>query len=134
MGPLVVVLLGAIAVFWYLGLLTPERLRIIGGIGLALIGLFVTLRGAPLAGVPVAGLGSYFLWRGLKRPSPAGMTVERAAALLHVSPTASESEIRKAYRLAVAAAHPDRGGSHEKTSELNEARTVLLAAKQPKIP
>ena len=133
MGALVIILIGALGVFWYLGLLTPERLRIIAGIGLILIGILLTFRGAPFAGVPLAGLGGYLTWSGMRRPpDPSGMTPEQAAKLLGVPPHADEKEIRSAYRLAIASKHPDRGGSSEDSAALNEARDVLLAARRPR--
>lgn len=126
MGPLILVLIGALAVFWYLGLLTPKRTKIIGGIGLALIGLYVTLRGAPLAGVPLIAAGAYLGWWMQRPPKTKSMTRQEAQRLLRVRPDASEREIRDAYRLAMSTAHPDRGGTSEESSRLNEARDLLL--------
>lgn len=128
MGPLIVVLIGAIAVFWYLGLLTPARLRVIGAIGLAVLGLFVLLRGQPLVGVPLLALGGWLAISRILTPK-AGMTEREAANLLGVRPGASEKDIRKAYRLAMASAHPDKGGSDAAGARLNEARDVLMAAR-----
>lgn len=126
MAPLILVLIGALAVFWYLGLLTPERARIIAGVGLGLVGLLITLRGAPLAGVPLIALGGYIGWWMQRAREPKTMTRREAERLLGVRAGATEREIRDAYRLAMSTAHPDRGGSSEESSRLNEARDLLL--------
>jgi|TARA_R100000501_G_scaffold4652_1_gene10000 uncharacterized membrane protein len=132
MGPLILVLLGALAVFWYLGLLTPQRLRAIAGAGAILIGLYILLRGQAFVGIPLIGVGAYLGWTGLKPPPDTRMTVRKAAAILHVSTTATIEEIRAAHRLAIASAHPDRGGTDAASAELNEARDVLIASKMKK--
>ncbi|MEO0499825.1 MAG: DnaJ domain-containing protein [Pseudomonadota bacterium] len=131
MGPLVIVLLGAVAVFWYLGLLTPKRLRIMGGIGGLLIGLYILARGQAFVGLGLGTVGGYLLWSALRAPPPAGMTRRRAAKLLGVRTSATPDEIRTAYRLAMASAHPDRGGSDAASAELNAARDVLMAGAAP---
>ena len=46
-------------------------------------------------------------------------------ALLGVSPEASLSEIKAAFRRKAMDAHPDRGGTHEEMTRLNEAWEVL---------
>jgi curved DNA-binding protein CbpA len=46
-------------------------------------------------------------------------------AILGISPTATFDEIRRAYRKAAFAAHPDRGGSHHIMLRINEAWEVL---------
>lgn|GEM_PF-2446478 len=51
---------------------------------------------------------------------------EAARAILGVGPTASESDIRRAYRAKMIAAHPDRGGSHNEAARLTAARDRLL--------
>lgn len=133
MGPLVVILIGALAVFWFLGLLTPQRMRVIGGIGGLLIGLLLSARGAPLAGIPLMAAGGWLFWTATQKPELSNeMTIAKAAALLGVGETATPDQIRKAHRLAIAAAHPDRGGSEAKSADLNAARDVLLAARSPK--
>ncbi|MGB3722286.1 MAG: molecular chaperone DnaJ [Pacificimonas sp.] len=131
MGPLVLVLIGAMVVFWYLGLLTPQRLRALGGIAAVLVGLFIAARGQYFLGFPLMGLGAYLGWTGFSGPrlDSGPMTVKRAAKLLGVRPGASIEEIRAAHRLAIASAHPDRGGTDAASAELNEARDVLIAAR-----
>ena len=128
MGPLILVLLAALGVFWYLGLLTPARLRIIAGVGAALIGLYIAARGQYFVGLPLIGFGGYLGWTGARKPPDPAMTPRRAARLLGVKPTATLEEIRTAHRLAIASAHPDRGGTDAASAELNEARDVLVAA------
>ena len=128
MAPLIIVLLGALAVFWYLGLLTPERLRIIAGVGAALIGLYVLLRGQPFIGVPLIGVGGYLGWSALKRPQADGMSEADAARILSVRTGVSVEEVRTAHRLAIASAHPDRGGTDAASAEINQARDILIAA------
>lgn len=46
-------------------------------------------------------------------------------AALGVSKDASAADIIRAYRRAARAAHPDRGGSHERMQEINAAKDVL---------
>lgn len=46
--------------------------------------------------------------------------------VLGVSATASAAEVQTAWRKLVADAHPDRGGSEARTSELNAARDQML--------
>jgi hypothetical protein len=58
-------------------------------------------------------------------PAPAGRSWWE---VLEVSRTASKDEITQAYRRAAMQAHPDRGGSHDKMSELTRARDEGLAA------
>jgi curved DNA-binding protein CbpA len=45
--------------------------------------------------------------------------------ILGIPPTATLDEIRRAYRKAAFAAHPDRGGSHHLMLRINEAWDVL---------
>lgn len=49
-----------------------------------------------------------------------------ARSLLGVSRTATEAEIRAAYRAKMARAHPDRGGSNAEAARLTAARDRLL--------
>lgn len=49
-----------------------------------------------------------------------------ARAILGIGPTATESEIRSAYRAKMAQAHPDRGGGHVEAARLTAARDRLL--------
>lgn len=54
------------------------------------------------------------------------MDVGRACAVLGVDEDASKDEILDAYKRLIQHVHPDRGGSSYLTSELNEAKKVLL--------
>ena len=56
----------------------------------------------------------------------ANMDVEKACAVLGVDEDASKDEILDAYKRLIQHVHPDRGGSSYLTSELNEAKKVLL--------
>ena len=51
----------------------------------------------------------------------------RAAETLGVAETATPDEIRRAFRAAMHAAHPDRGGSERLVRDLVEARRVLTS-------
>lgn len=54
------------------------------------------------------------------------MTVQRAADILGVEPTASRDKIVEAHRRLIQHLHPDQGGSSYLAAELNEARRVML--------
>lgn len=56
-------------------------------------------------------------------PSPADIEARR---VLGVGATATAAEIRNAYRMRIAAAHPDRGGTHDEAARLTAARDRLL--------
>lgn len=61
------------------------------------------------------------------QPAPADDRADaEARAVLGVSPTATESEIRGAYRTKMTRAHPDRGGSNAEAARLTAARDRLL--------
>lgn len=62
------------------------------------------------------------------------MSPSEAAALLGVSPGATEDEIRRAARLAAFRVHPDRGGSDEQVARVLRARAVLLGEEAPSPP
>lgn len=58
-------------------------------------------------------------------------TREEAARLLGVSPHADPVEVKRAFRLWAAWAHPDQGGSAERFAELCAARDRLLEGSSP---
>ncbi len=65
------------------------------------------------------------------RPKPKRVTLsdtQRARQVLGLGAKPDESEIRAAHRRLLADVHPDRGGSAERSTEINAARDLLLAA------
>jgi len=66
----------------------------------------------------------------------AGRAPDRAhaARLLGVSPDADPIEVKRAFRLWAAWAHPDQGGSAERFTELCAARDLLLEPRTPTPP
>lgn len=60
------------------------------------------------------------------------MEVRMAAQLLGVDPSASDEEMKKAYKRAALKAHPDKkGGSKERFQRVADAYTLLIEAKKP---
>jgi hypothetical protein len=57
--------------------------------------------------------------------------VKAAAAILGVSPAASEAEVQAAYHRLIQRTHPDRGGSAGLAAQLNAARDVMLKRGRP---
>lgn len=51
---------------------------------------------------------------------------KRPHEILGVSATASETEVRSAWRRQIAEHHPDQGGSEQRAAELNAARDAML--------
>ena len=72
----------------------------------------------------------WLAWRYLK-PAPKRVkanATQRARQVLGVGAGADEGEIRSAHRRLLADVHPDRGGSAERSIEINAARDLLLGA------
>jgi hypothetical protein len=53
---------------------------------------------------------------------------KRPHEVLGVSPSATEAEIKVAWRRSIASAHPDQGGTEAAASEINAARDAMLRA------
>ncbi len=101
----------------------------------ALAALLTLSRGAvwPGIGFGVLAAAAWLVWpafnRRLQKYDSAAAEDPRdaqARAVLGVSATASESDIRRAYRAKMASAHPDRGGSNAEAARLTAARDRLL--------
>lgn len=98
----------------------------------ALLGLAAVMsaaRGALSLALVFAGAAavSWWLTKNKRAPTPAAPVGDaEARAILGVGPDATVQEIRAAYRAKMAAAHPDRGGSHERAARLTAARDRLL--------
>lgn len=60
------------------------------------------------------------------KPAAADPGDAEARRILGIGASASEAEIRAAYREKMARAHPDRGGSHDRAARLTAARDRLL--------
>jgi len=81
--------------------------------------------------IVVAG---WWLWRGPARVRPSRQIapilvdpeLAEAYSVLGIDETATDSEIRIAYRRIAASVHPDRGGSVELARRVNAARDTLL--------
>jgi hypothetical protein len=100
---------------------------------------FALTRGAlwPAAALAAAAVAAWVLWPRLsqgRRPRDAAASQPdkreaEARAILGVGPGASAAEIRRAYRVRMARAHPDRGGGHAEAARLTAARDLLLKKK-----
>ncbi|MBY0565569.1 MAG: J domain-containing protein [Hyphomonadaceae bacterium] len=95
--------------------------------------LFSLARGAVWPALVLAGLAAaaWFYWPRIRPPQgatdrPDTPAESQARAVLGVPADATESDIRRAYREKMRSAHPDRGGSHERASQLSAARDTLL--------
>lgn len=67
-------------------------------------------------------------WDWMSAKPSRGAELVKARRLLRVSSTASQEEIRAAYRRLAAEMHPDRGGSDARLAALTEARDLLLSS------
>lgn len=99
--------------------------------------LFVLARGGWVFGaaLALAAAAAWEFWPRLTARAPAAHSPDdpadqQARAILGVGPAATPSEIRAAYRAKMAAAHPDRGGTHAEAARLTGARDRLLRRKR----
>ena len=117
---------GALGALWYIGALTPARLRWIGIAAAAGVSLRLLLTGQWLGALAVAGVTAWLVLGQRARRSTEGMTPEEAGRLLGLAPEAGAVEINAAWRRMISEAHPDKGGSAEASARINAARDTLL--------
>lgn len=99
--------------------------------GAALVAL---LRGAIMPGLGLGALAaiawvlapSLLARRAAATPPPEDPADAAARAVLGLGRSATEADIRRAYRAKIARAHPDRGGAHADAARLTAARDQLL--------
>lgn len=106
-----VIAIAAVATFW----VGRAALRAMSNPAVRNPGLVKTRQGGPRldCGTPPAGF-------------QASMDTMEARRILHVGPSASKEEIKRAHRLLLRSNHPDRGGSTYLMSKLNEAKEILI--------
>lgn len=113
-----------------------QGLRIVLGLGGVVLGTLLTVRGLAVVGGPIVIAGLGFLGTALRggmgragqtqTPTSQSMSRKDAARILGVSETASEDEIRQAYRDMMKRVHPDAGGSDALAAQVKQACEVLL--------
>lgn len=59
-------------------------------------------------------------------PTEGAMSKEEAALILGIEQSATEQEVKAAYKKMMVKLHPDQGGNDYLASKLNEAREVML--------
>ena len=94
-------------------------------------GALAAFRGAWLAAGALAGTGLYLAWSSRTRPQVRSEPISEAdaRAVLGVSKSASDTEIRAAWKRAMTRAHPDQGGTEGLAARVNAARDRLLRAR-----
>lgn len=121
----------------FLARLTASRRRALAArwpaIALAVAAFWELSRGGIELALVCAGLAVLSWFVAPRMFAPAGEKTSfssptdiQACAVLGVSASASEAEIRRAYRMKVAKVHPDRGGSAAETARLSAARDQLV--------
>jgi DnaJ-domain-containing protein 1 len=101
---------------------------------LASAALFAVARGGiwPAATLALLAVLAWLIWPRLAPSSRQARTPAddradaEARALLGLGNEATAAEIRAAYRVKMAQAHPDRGGAHADAAQLTAARDRLL--------
>ncbi len=128
MGLVLALAAGALAALWYIGALTPARLRWIGIAAAAGVSLRLLLTGQWLGAIAVAGVTAWLIYDGQRGRQRVGndMSPEEAGRLLGLPPKANAVEINAAWRRLIAEAHPDKGGSADASARINAARDTLL--------
>lgn len=122
---LVALAAGALAALWYVGALTPARLRWIGIAAAGALALRLLLTGQPLIAVAVGVLVAWLTFGNAPR-ARSEMTPEEAGRLLGVGADAGAVDINAAWRRLIAEVHPDKGGNAEASARVNAARDTLL--------
>lgn len=91
-------------------------------------GALAAFRGSWLTAATLAAAGLYLAWSSRVRPVVRSEPISEAdaRAVLGVGPSASEAEIRAAWKRAMARAHPDQGGTEGLAIRVNAARDRLL--------
>lgn len=141
MSPLAVLLIGLFGWLLWTGRLQRMTAKDGVAIGIAVLGVVLTIKGKPLAGFPAllaaAGYAAFRKRpaaglrkageRGTERPDSAtDDAVAEASALLGLARDADATAIRAAHRRLIAAVHPDRGGTEALAARINAARDLLL--------
>lgn len=95
---------------------------------LGALALFTLVRGGFWLAVALAAAAWIAFWLTAPRAgiAPDDAADAEAQRILGVPSSASEEEIRAAYRAKMASAHPDRGGAHHEAARLTAARDRLL--------
>ncbi|XBQ15959.1 MAG: DnaJ domain-containing protein [Oceanicaulis sp.] len=147
----VIAVLGALAAIgWAFSQAKTETaaqgVRMVLGLGGLILGVLLTVRGFAVIGGPMIAAALGFLGVAARKAAGAGtrsgaehdrtggggrsrsarMSRKEAAAVLGVSETADEAEVRRAYREMMKKVHPDAGGSDALAARVQEARDVLL--------
>jgi hypothetical protein len=131
---MLIALLLALGLAWWMhqrGELLPNLQRVLIGGGLALLALRMLETGR-IGFAVLTGAGAALWWFGQPKLAAQRDGARRAGdlaaarALLGVGPDANAATIRTAWRLQIASAHPDAGGSAELATKLTAARDLLL--------
>lgn len=95
---------------------------------LGALALFTLVRGGFWLAIALAAAAWIAFWLTAPRAgiSPDDAADAEAQRILGVPSSASEEDIRAAYRAKMASAHPDRGGAHHEAARLTAARDRLL--------